>query len=205
MIGYLSLFMSIRRLPFKLYILIRACIKESSFRLVKDIQIALEESSIQKPDAILCGIGPGSFTGIRIAVSTARNLAQLWEIPVKGVDSLKVYSSYYYYKTKNPSFVVLDAKQKKVYAAYYDEDGFYGSMDIPPKELEISYKEKFYTYSVYSDVNLKNIATKNIREDLPSPDLLATMCAEEIFYIDVVKDTYKNLHPAYMRASYAEQ
>lgn len=38
---------------------------------------------------IAVGIGPGSYTGIRIAVTAAKTLAWAWDIPVAGVSSLQ--------------------------------------------------------------------------------------------------------------------
>lgn len=38
-------------------------------------------------DGIAVGIGPGSFTGVRIAISYAKSLALAWRLPLTGVDT----------------------------------------------------------------------------------------------------------------------
>ena len=42
------------------------------------------------PAGIAVAVGPGSFTGIRIAVTAAKSLAYAWKIPVLAIDSLAV-------------------------------------------------------------------------------------------------------------------
>ena len=45
------------------------------------------------PSQILVGVGPGSFTGIRIAIAAAQGLAIGWDVPVQGISSLALLAA----------------------------------------------------------------------------------------------------------------
>ena len=45
------------------------------------------------PTAILVGVGPGSFTGLRIGIACAHGMAVGWDIPVHGMDSLALLAA----------------------------------------------------------------------------------------------------------------
>ena len=67
-------------------------------------------------DAVVTGLGPGPFTGLRVGVVTAAALADARGLPVVGVCSLDAIGS-------GARTVVTDARRKEVYWAAYDEDG----------------------------------------------------------------------------------
>ena len=46
-------------------------------------------------DQILTGVGPGSFTGVRVAIAAARGLGLAWHVPVHGVNSLALVAAAY--------------------------------------------------------------------------------------------------------------
>jgi tRNA threonylcarbamoyladenosine biosynthesis protein TsaB len=70
-------------------------------------------------DAIAVGVGPGTFTGLRIGVATARALAKANDLPLRGVSSLAVLAAGMPGGLRLP---LIDAKRREVYAALFDGD-----------------------------------------------------------------------------------
>jgi tRNA A37 threonylcarbamoyladenosine modification protein TsaB len=67
----------------------------------------------QIPSLIAVGIGPGSYTGIRVGAALAKTLAYGWNIPLLGFCSLKAFE---------PLPVLIDARM----------GGFYALLDNKP-------------------------------------------------------------------------
>ena len=67
-------------------------------------------------DAVVTGLGPGPYTGLRVGVVTAAALADARGVPVVGVCSLDAIGS-------GARTVVTDARRKEVYWAAYGPDG----------------------------------------------------------------------------------
>jgi tRNA threonylcarbamoyladenosine biosynthesis protein TsaB len=70
-------------------------------------------------DIIGVGVGPGSFTGIRIAVSTARMLAQILEKPLVGIQTQLIYAVSVEAERYDNILVAFDAKKGRVFGALY--------------------------------------------------------------------------------------
>lgn len=95
------------------------------------LQKALKESgiSLKDLDLIICGIGPGSFTGIRVSVNFAKALAFSLNIKLFAVSSLKnlAQQNRKTVKLKNKKEAVLPliyAFSKKIYLSAYCLDTF---------------------------------------------------------------------------------
>jgi len=105
----------------------------------------LHTDKITKPDYIVCVNGPGSFTGIRVGVSVARNLSQLWDIPVFGINSLLFYGySIFLNKPETSELslssefcVAVDGKQSKFYNSVFT------SGDQNAEESLVSFAQNF--------------------------------------------------------------
>lgn len=77
---------------------------------------------LQDIDYFACGLGPGSFTGVRIGLSVIKGLAFTLKKPVVGVSTLDILSKNV---DKDGIIVpVLDAKRKLIYCSIYrNKDG----------------------------------------------------------------------------------
>ena len=90
-----------------------------SRRLLSAIDWLLKESSLSLDDisAVAVGLGPGSFTGLRIGMATAKGLAYGIGKPLIGVSSLDAVAASV--RSERLVCAVLDARKKEVYTCFY--------------------------------------------------------------------------------------
>lgn len=94
--------------------------KTHSETLVDNIQKVLEIADIKKSniDRIIVAKGPGSYTGVRIAITVAKMLAKNLNIPVYSVSSLFVLAVSQ--NIKGNIVPLIDARRGHVYGAVYN-------------------------------------------------------------------------------------
>jgi len=112
-----------------------------SERLMTVINQALKRSSLEIDgiDLFAISIGPGSFTGLRIGLSTVKGLAFATEKPVVAVPTLEAFAWNFPF-SPYPICTMLDARKKEVYAAVFIWKGevferVLGEVSIKPLEL----------------------------------------------------------------------
>ena len=91
--------------------------------LTPQIQQALAEAGKQLGDldAIVCGAGPGPFTGLRVGMVTAAAFGDALDVPVHPVCSLDAIAADVV--STEPFAVVTDARRREVYWTAYDPTG----------------------------------------------------------------------------------
>lgn len=87
--------------------------------VLKQVDVSITELS-----AVSVASGPGSYTGLRIGVSTAKGLCYALNIPLIAIDSLKCLEQVArmnYYKETIVSMI--DARRMEVFSAIYNSEG----------------------------------------------------------------------------------
>jgi tRNA threonylcarbamoyladenosine biosynthesis protein TsaB len=106
---------------------------------------------------ISVGVGPGSYTGTRIAVTAAKTLAWAWNVPVAGISSLHAVAwGGYHSAQKNgtvevtgqasdensgygPDWIIplMDARRGQVYTALFAANGDYAPSRLEPDAIRL--------------------------------------------------------------------
>jgi tRNA threonylcarbamoyl adenosine modification protein YeaZ len=91
--------------------------------LAPQVDAVLDEAGARPGDlnAIVAGLGPGPFTGLRVGLVTAASMGQVLGIPTYGVCSLDGIG--YAAAVGEPLLAATDARRREIYWAVYDGAG----------------------------------------------------------------------------------
>lgn len=81
-------------------------------RVLEDVDALLRDAQVEPSDldALAVGIGPGSFTGVRMGLAAARGIAFALGLPVAGVSTLDALAA-----GAPDAVAVIDAKRREVF------------------------------------------------------------------------------------------
>ena len=96
-------------------------------------------------DALAFGMGPGSFTGLRIACGVAQGLALGADLPVLGISTLETLAEE---SGEDRVMTCLDARMNEVYAAIYQRENdtwhcLAGPLVCPPDKVPLPESDDF--------------------------------------------------------------
>ena len=164
-----------------------------SISLMPYIESVLNKAkvNIKDVDVYSCVIGPGSFTGIRIGVSTVKAFSYANDKPVLPVTSFDVLE---YNKPYGKNLTVIDARHDNYYACAYEDNKVVIEPSFMTKDEIINLKGE---YSVLSAVD---------------SDITSVKCDLLNGLINAVKDKLnssltdrESLIPLYVKKSQAEE
>jgi tRNA threonylcarbamoyladenosine biosynthesis protein TsaB len=180
-----------------------------SERLMATVDRVLQDARWRAEDleGLAVAVGPGSFTGLRIGLSTVKGLALGLEIPVTPVVTLDALASRVPFAAL-PVCPVIEARRGEVYAALYRWDG--GAMRreseylaLPPAVLA----DRLVEPTIVLGDGARSIVSRHARPAppllrVPSPAAVGFLGLEAFGAGQVVKPA--ELTALYLRPSQAE-
>jgi len=189
--------------------------KNHSVKLLPIIENMLRETGITFPeiDVYSCGVGPGSFTGVRIGVATAKGFAQSWKKPMAAVSSLAVLAENLQ-GFEGLRVAAIHARVDELFCAAYEADG---TAFIEPSVMTVSElseklcgKHAMVVGSgalMYQDEFKKVLGVQAV-PTLSSMHVIHGGAVAELGYKLACENrlcTYEQMAPVYLRASQAER
>ena len=183
--------------------------KHSEF-LHSFIEESMNNSNLKYDElmAVSVGIGPGSFTGLRIGLSSAKGICYSNDIPLITINSLEILAQKY--KTKNEEILVpmFDARRMEVYFSIFDKN----HKILKPPTSRIISRDFFQDFPKKKKVIFGNAAEKckgvfNSKEFKYIVDIKNPSSKEmgEISYTKLLIKDFANLaycEPLYLKNNY---
>ncbi|MBI3377547.1 MAG: tRNA (adenosine(37)-N6)-threonylcarbamoyltransferase complex dimerization subunit type 1 TsaB [Nitrospirae bacterium] len=192
-----------------------------SERLMTEIERCLKQSGIKISDIDVFAVatGPGSFTGLRIGVSTVKGFSYATGKQIVSVPTLEALAWNFPY-SKYPVCTMLDARKKEVYAALFKWEGenftrLINETSAKPEEfacdvLRVTHDDKFIFAgegaALYRDKIIEAMGEKAIfaspEKTVPSPANVAVLGLKKAKAGEFSEPI--SLTPMYIRKSEAE-
>jgi tRNA threonylcarbamoyladenosine biosynthesis protein TsaB len=119
-------------------------------------------------DAVAVSQGPGSYTGLRIGVSTAKGIAYALEIPLIGINTLQAMAASQLINQGEFVVAVLDARRKEVYTQTFGDS----LQEITPIEAVILEEGVFASVLEKGKVYFVGDGVEKVKEEVQHENAL---------------------------------
>lgn len=154
--------------------------------MVEEIDNILKRNHVSKEelDAVVVGIGPGSYTGVRIGVTIAKTIAYALKIKVYAKSSLSLLKI-----GDLPTICLFNARSGRSYFAVYEGDKIIEKDTVLENEKVLEYINKHPDYKICGD-------TAQIGK--PSDQFSVIENLADYSEADLVKNIFE-LNPVYLK------
>jgi tRNA threonylcarbamoyl adenosine modification protein YeaZ len=124
--------------------------QQQSELMVVELKKILKRNNISREDIseVLCGIGPGSYTGVRISLTIAKTMSFALNVPVYPISSLRMLKN-----GKKASICVINARSKRSYVGVYKDDEIIINDTIWTNEALLKYISEHPDYCLCGDTS----------------------------------------------------
>ncbi|MCI9312030.1 MAG: tRNA (adenosine(37)-N6)-threonylcarbamoyltransferase complex dimerization subunit type 1 TsaB [Erysipelotrichaceae bacterium] len=136
----------------------KECWKRQSETLFPELMNCFQNAgwSVDDVNEVVISDGPGSYTGVRIAMSVAKVLCTSKNIPLSCISTLQLYAG-----LSEHTYVLLDARSKRAYFAHYHLGKAIGDEIVTTLD-DITHRISAAPYRVVGDVDLLHQEKKSV-------------------------------------------
>ena len=164
----------------------KLCWKQQSETLFPELIRLLDEAGWDSDDIdeVVITDGPGSYTGVRIAMTVAKVFCTRKHVPLYCISTLQLYAG-----LEKHAMVMLDARSKRAYVGFLNEGSFTQEETILTlDEIEACVKDE--QYALFGD-------DLELGLTLQEPDFLKNFIALRPYYRKI--DNVHTLTPRYLK------
>lgn len=129
--------------------------------MIPELNKLLDENHFSYKDIqdVIVAIGPGSYTGVRIAITIAKTISAAIKCPIYPVSSLQILKD-----NDKPSICLINARSKRSYIGVYQNDKCLLKDQIMTNDEVNEYIKNHPDYSICGDTNYLGI--EGVRSDI---------------------------------------
>ncbi len=159
--------------------------------MLPELDKILNRNNIAKEDIsdVVVAIGPGSYTGVRIAITIAKVMATALNIPLYGVSSLRVQKD-----DNKPTVSLINARGGRSYFGVYQGNEIIVEDCIKTNEEALAYINEHSTYSISGDTRylaLESVKYNTLQQMINLKD-------------NLTESNPLTIKPVYMKDNYAK-